>query len=40
MCRTRLDEAAAVEATDWSRRRLQLAGLLDRVRFAAGYLQT
>jgi hypothetical protein len=40
MCGTRLDEAASVPADEWSPRRLQLAGLLDRVRFAAGYLQT
>jgi hypothetical protein len=40
MCGTRLDEAAAVAVPEWSPRRLQLAGLLDRARFAAGYLQT
>lgn len=40
MCGTRLDEAAAAPAHEWSPRRLQLAGLLDRARFAAGYLQT
>jgi hypothetical protein len=40
MCGTRLDEAAAAPAQEWSPHRLQLAGLLDRARFAAGYLQT
>jgi hypothetical protein len=40
MCGTRLDEAATVATREWSPRRLQLAGLLDRARFAAGYLQT
>jgi SOS response regulatory protein OraA/RecX len=40
MCGTRLDEAPAADMTEWSPRRLQLAGLLDRARFAAGYLQT
>jgi hypothetical protein len=40
MCGTRLDEAAVADAREWSPRRLQFAGLLDRARFAAGYLQT
>jgi adenylate kinase family enzyme len=42
MCGSRLDDAATLSdaAHEWSPRRLQLAGLLDRARFAAGYLQT
>jgi hypothetical protein len=40
MCGSRLDEAATVGEREWSPRRLQFAGLLDRARFAAGYLQT
>jgi hypothetical protein len=40
MCGSRLDEAAALGEREWSPSRLQLAGLLDRVRFAAGYVQT
>jgi hypothetical protein len=42
MCGSRLDDSATVDrlGPEWSARRLQLAGLLDRARFAADYLQT
>jgi hypothetical protein len=42
MCGSRLDDATTIgtSAQEWSPRRLQLAGLLDRARFAADYLQT
>jgi SOS response regulatory protein OraA/RecX len=42
MCGSRLDDATTVDRVgpEWSARRLQLAGLLDRARFAADYLQT
>lgn len=42
MCGSRLDDTGTMvePEREWSLRRLQFAGLLDRARFAAGYLQT
>jgi hypothetical protein len=39
MCGSRLNEAPAVGEREWSPHRLQIAALIDRVRFAAGYVQ-